>query len=260
MMSAQPELTATMEDYLEAICGLQESKGIARVKDIAKRLRVRTPTVSGALQALVSRGLVTHEPYKPVVLTRKGLKIARETTRRHEEIKRFLIEVMRVPEKAAERQACEMEHVIDRDTLDRLVWFSEFVRACSCERPKCLQHLDNFLATGEVPAELESQKAAQEVGMKDGTGEAGGGASPTDDEHQILADMRPGEKGVIVRVAGRGPARRRLLDMGVTTGTPFEVERVAPLGDPVEIKLKGYHLSLRKEEAARIHVDVPDNV
>lgn len=96
--------------------------------------------------------------------------------------------------------------------------------------------------------------------MKDGTGEAGEGASPTGGEHQILADMRPGEKGVIVRVAGRGPARRRLLDMGVTTGTPFEVERVAPLGDPVEIKLKGYHLSLRKKEAARIHVDVQDNV
>lgn len=259
-MSAQAELTATMEDYLEAICRLQESKGIARVKDIAERLRVRTPTVSGALQALVSRGLVTHEPYEHVVLTRKGLKIARETTRRHEEIKRFLTEIIRVPEKAAERQACEMEHVIDRDTLNRLVWFSEFVRACSCERPKCLQQLDNFLATGELPPDLDDQKTPEEGGIKGRMEEAGGSASPKDGKPRTLRDMRPGEKGVIVRVAGRGPARRRLLDMGVTRGTPFEVERVAPLGDPVEIKVKGYHLSLRKEEAGRVHVEVHDNV
>jgi len=258
-MSAQAELTATMEDYLETICRLEESKGIARVKDIAKRLRVRRPTVSGALQGLVSRGLVTHEPYEHVALTRKGLEIAREMTRRHEGIKRFLSAVLRVPEKAAERQACEMEHVIDRETLDRLVWFSEFVRACSCERATCLQHLDNFLATGEFPAELEGQKTPEEGGLKGGAGETGGDASPRGGRHQTLGDMRPGEKGVIVRIAGRGPARRRLLDMGITTGTPFEVERVAPLGDPVEIKVKGYHLSLRKEEAARVQVEVHDN-
>jgi DtxR family Mn-dependent transcriptional regulator len=255
-MTVQAGLTATMEDYLEAIYRLQESKGIARVKDIAKRLRVRRPTVSGALQALIGRGLVTHEPYEHVVLTRKGLEIARETTRRHEGIKRFLTEVIRVPEKAAERQACEMEHAIDRDTLDRLVWFSEFVRVCSCERPRCLQHLDRFMATGQLPPELNGRQEASEVPTGERTAESGTGTSSGSGRHRILKDMRPGEKGVIARVAGRGPARRRLLDMGVTPGTPFEVERVAPLGDPVEIKVKGYHLSLRKEEAASVHVDV----
>jgi Fe2+ transport system protein FeoA len=47
------------------------------------------------------------------------------------------------------------------------------------------------------------------------------------------------------------------MDMGVVAGTPFEVERVAPLGDPVELKLKGFHLSLRREEAGDIWVEVP---
>ena len=71
-----------------------------------------------------------------------------------------------------------------------------------------------------------------------------------------LALIKPGGKCRIVRISGTGGIRRRLLDMGVTAGTPVEVERVAPLGDPIEIKLKSYHLTLRKEEARRIEVEV----
>ena len=70
-----------------------------------------------------------------------------------------------------------------------------------------------------------------------------------------LSDLKPKEKGKIARVGG-GDIRRRILDMGVVPRTEVEVERVAPLGDPIEIKVKGYHLSLRKEEAANIYVEV----
>ena len=71
-----------------------------------------------------------------------------------------------------------------------------------------------------------------------------------------LGEMVPGEKGIIIRVGGRGGIRRRLLDMGVVAGAELEVQRVAPLGDPVEIRIKGYELALRKREAAAIDVDV----
>jgi len=71
-----------------------------------------------------------------------------------------------------------------------------------------------------------------------------------------LRELKPGEKGKIVRTGGGGGIHQRLLDMGVVTGTEVEMERVAPLGDPIEIKIKGYHLSLRKEEAANIYVEV----
>jgi Fe2+ transport system protein FeoA len=71
-----------------------------------------------------------------------------------------------------------------------------------------------------------------------------------------LNQLKAKEKGKIVRVGGSGPLRRRSLDMGVIRGAEVEVERVAPLGDPIEIKIKGYHLSLRKEEAANIYVEV----
>jgi ferrous iron transport protein A len=70
-----------------------------------------------------------------------------------------------------------------------------------------------------------------------------------------LNELRPGEKGRIVKVSGDGSITRRFRDMGLVTGSEVEVERVAPLGDPVEIKIKGYHLALRREEAASIIVE-----
>lgn len=71
-----------------------------------------------------------------------------------------------------------------------------------------------------------------------------------------LKELKPGEKGKIIKVGGEGSIRRRLLDMGVVSGSEIEVERVAPLGDPIEVRIKGYHLTLRKEEAGSIQVEI----
>ncbi len=72
-----------------------------------------------------------------------------------------------------------------------------------------------------------------------------------------LFDMVSGDTGRIVRISGAGPKgiRQRLLDMGVTRGTEVRVERHAPLGDPVEISIKGYCLALRMQEAQEIEVE-----
>lgn len=65
-----------------------------------------------------------------------------------------------------------------------------------------------------------------------------------------------GETGTIRNIAGNASLRRKLLDMGLTPGVKIEVVKVAPLGDPMDIKVRGYNLSLRKEEAAGINVEV----
>jgi len=80
-------------------------------------------------------------------------------------------------------------------------------------------------------------------------------AASQDKPETTLASLKPGGKASIVKIAGGGSVRRRLLDMGAVAGTVVEVERVAPLGDPIEVKIKGYHLTLRKEEAERITVE-----
>jgi len=69
-----------------------------------------------------------------------------------------------------------------------------------------------------------------------------------------LNELKPGERARIEKVGGSGAVKRRIRDMGVTNGSLVEVVRVAPMGDPIDVKVRGYHLSLRKEEAADIHV------
>ncbi len=71
-----------------------------------------------------------------------------------------------------------------------------------------------------------------------------------------LSELKPKEAGKVKMISGEGTLHKRLLDMGIIKGTTIEVIMVAPLGDPIDIKVKGYHLSLRKEEAAQISVEV----
>lgn len=73
-----------------------------------------------------------------------------------------------------------------------------------------------------------------------------------------LSEMKTGERGKINRITGSGGVHRRILDMGVIPGTAVEVERIAPMGDPIWIRLRGYQLSLRKEEAAKVNVEVDE--
>ena len=70
-----------------------------------------------------------------------------------------------------------------------------------------------------------------------------------------LSELREGQTASVVRVGGEGPFRRRLLEMGFLRGTELYVEKYAPLKDPIELILKGYHVSLRVDEAARIQVE-----
>ncbi len=71
-----------------------------------------------------------------------------------------------------------------------------------------------------------------------------------------LDKLKPKQKGKILSSKGSGDVHRRLLEMGLVKGAVVEVEKVAPLGDPIEVKVKGYHLSLRKEEAAKLAVEL----
>lgn len=71
-----------------------------------------------------------------------------------------------------------------------------------------------------------------------------------------LRDLRPGQQGKVVSVGTAGAMKRRLMDMGVTPGVMVRVVKTAPLGDPVEVTVRGYELSLRKDEAAQVEIDM----
>ncbi|MDR3592248.1 MAG: FeoA family protein [Negativicutes bacterium] len=71
---------------------------------------------------------------------------------------------------------------------------------------------------------------------------------------KTLDQLLPGQTAVVTAVTGSGPVKRRIIDMGLVAGTPVKVQKFAPLGDPMEIKVKNFNLSLRKTEAALIQV------
>lgn len=67
-----------------------------------------------------------------------------------------------------------------------------------------------------------------------------------------LKDLKPGEKGIVSYIGQEGSIRRRIMDMGLTPGASVKVIKMAPFGDPMEISIRGYELSLRKQEAENI--------
>ena len=73
---------------------------------------------------------------------------------------------------------------------------------------------------------------------------------------KTVSEMRPGESGVVVNTRGEGWTRKRLLDMGVTKSAPITFRKSAPLGDPIEVIVRGYALSMRKNEAELVDVEL----
>ena len=84
-----------------------------------------------------------------------------------------------------------------------------------------------------------------------------GGAAPKDPQcpYFPLDRLKPGESGIIRRVGGDGGLRRRLLDLGLTPNTKIMVRKVAPFGDPMELFLRNYELTLRRDDARQIQVE-----
>lgn len=121
-------LSESLGDYLESIYHLVRANRVARVKEIAERMRVQMPSVTGALRALAEKELVDYGPYRLVTLTPKGERAARELVRRHELLTEFFRDVLGLDNDSAARNACRMEHAIEPEAMGRLVSFLETKR------------------------------------------------------------------------------------------------------------------------------------
>ncbi|MCD4699323.1 MAG: metal-dependent transcriptional regulator [Phycisphaerae bacterium] len=233
------KLTRRLEDYLESVLILVRRNGVARVSEIAAATNVNKSSVTAALKHLAEDGLVNHDPYQFVTLTPLGKSLAEKVLDKHKLLTVFLIDVLNIDATKAEENACRMEHVVDDVVLERISMLAEFIQDCPQGGSKWMK---KFLAYCEQHQSPETD------------------AGQTGSERSILKttmdQIKPGQTGKILKVGGSAvAARRRLMDMGVTPGTPFEVKRVAPLGDPIEIRIRKYHLTLRKSEAAGITVE-----
>lgn len=251
-MSSTETISASMEDYLEAIYEIITEKSAVRPRDIAKRLNISYPSVTGALKLLAEKKLIHYTPYDLIKLTEEGEAAAKDVLRRHEILRDFFTEVLAVPYEEADAAACEMEHSIPKKLIERFVSFIEFVDTCPRGGSKWIKgfayHCHNEGAMDNCKECILS--CLDELKSKSG--------SDSKDTAKIssLKDLKPGNKCRVVKINSQGDVKKRLLDMGITPGSLIELERIAPLGDPIDIKIRGYHLSIRKDEAEMIEVEV----
>lgn len=250
-MTLTGTLTASLEDYLEAIFQIIADKQAVRPKDIARRLKVSNASVTGALRSLADRELINYAPYDVITLTATGKTAAMDVIRRHEVLRDFFVKVLAVEERAADEAACQMEHSIPKVILERFIQFAEFVEVCPRGGAKWVAGFGYHCDRGDTQDKCERcvSSILEELKQRRQRG---------DRKKMVVAklkDLRPGQRGKVLRISARGATNKRIVEMGVTPGAVVEVERVAPLGDPIEMKVKGYHLSLRKEEAEGIEIE-----
>ncbi len=116
------DLTQALEMYIKTIHELEEEFGAAAPSDIAEKLEVKAPSVTSALQKLDSLGMAEYHRYQHVNLTEKGRKIAKILDHRHRTLRDFLL-FIGVEEEIALSDACEIEHVVHRETIEKLASF-----------------------------------------------------------------------------------------------------------------------------------------
>ncbi len=213
-------LSESLEDYLLNVFEIASEGKVVRINNIAKKRRVRLSSAFNAVKALVEKNLLIHERYGYVMLTDYGIEQAKMLYKRKKILLKFLINIIGVPEEIAVKDAHRIEHDLSKETFEAIMKFTNVIIASNNanERYKTNRKEDNMNLT--------------------------------------LRDLKVGERGKIVAIKEEaGSLKGKLLTMGAVAGVVAKVEKVAPLGDPIDVLILGYHLSLRKEEAEQIIVE-----
>ena len=179
-MKEKSDLSASQEDYIEAIYHIIQEKLVARSKEIAARLNVSRASVTEALRALSKKGLINYAPYEAITLTETGKTVAEDVIFRHEALKKFFIEVLAIDDALAEEGACKIEHAAPPEIIARMIKFIEndenppelISRAGKATRPSRIpadkivkyksslkfqpMHIDSVEGVGTKPAPAET--------------------------------------------------------------------------------------------------------
>jgi DtxR family Mn-dependent transcriptional regulator len=144
MKVKKEKLSASLEDYLEAIYNLAGNNNITRSRDIAEELGVSRASVTGALRALRAKRLVNYEPYNYISLTKSGKTAASEIANKHDILKSFFINILDVKSETAQQAACKAEHALGPDIIAKLLSFVEFVGRNNKDGPNMMLEFKKF--------------------------------------------------------------------------------------------------------------------
>jgi len=159
-MAKNSRLSASLEDYLEAIFHIVVEKSAARSKDISTRLGVSGSSVTEALRGLSERKLVHYAPYEVITLTPKGRKLAEDVVRRHGALRDFFVKVLGVELQEADSAACKMEHAIPAGILDKIIRFVDYLESHPLDKNRWLQELEEHdRSQSQEPDQHEKEPA-----------------------------------------------------------------------------------------------------
>ena len=217
-------VTEIAEQYLKIIYGLTEEGGVAKTSDVAKAMGVAPASVTEMMQKLSRQGYVRHEKYKGATLTPKGLKVARQVTRKHRLLERFLNDLCGIRGRSRHLQACKMEHVLTDEAERQLCRMLNRPSECPHGKhiPKCERGIACEKCTNEtVP----------------------------------LVDFVEGDVGTVSHLASRDKEELcRILAMGFVPGSEVKVEKKVPMGGPIIVSLKGTKIALAREIGGALHM------
>ncbi len=138
-------VSASLEDYLEAIYEICKTSSVARVKEIAARLEVTNASVVGALRVLREKGLIEQERYGYIRLTKSGRELARDVSNRHQALADFFNSVLGIGKGKAESDACKAEHTLAAETIGRLILLKEFLGTKASPKQAGLDSFRKFI-------------------------------------------------------------------------------------------------------------------
>lgn len=211
-------LSANMEDYVESIALLSNEKKVVRVKDIAKSLNIKMPSVTNALDKLKGKKLIHYEKYGYIELTEEGIKIAAKIYKKHSCLADFLFHVLRMDKESANKEACILEHHLSPAALKQIHKLVYFFQSEIINEKGWISRLQFLL------------------------------------DERLLTDLKEGDTATIIKINGSGQFRKRLLEMGFRRNEMIKITKYAPLRDPLQLEIKGFQLSLRVDEAKQIIV------
>ncbi len=155
-MTVSPQLSASLEDYIEAIYHIVAEKQVARGKDISARLNVSGASVTEALRALAKRGLINYAPYEVITITPSGREIAEDVIHRHNTLKQFFTDVLAIEETIAEQGACRIEHAAPPKIIDRMIDFIRFLEVCPRGGKELINGFASFCEQGRTRADCDA--------------------------------------------------------------------------------------------------------
>lgn len=220
-MKDKPDsLSKESEEYLEAICRLEEKSGLARTNDLSNLLGVVPGSVTNTVESLKKRGLIVHKPYRGVKLTEKGRKLALKVLRKHRLAERLLTDILQMDWSKAHETACKLEHAIPEDMIKPL--------------EKALKHPQTCPHGNPIPTKCG---VIQE------------------EETEPLTDLEIGESAKIVKITEETQDLLQRLDkLDLRPGETVKMKKRIPIDGLIVVRIKGANHTLSNDLASVIRV------